>query len=37
MIWLCSIITMWNQYTDSTGGEICTHNKDKMAWTKYQR
>ena len=29
-----NIITMWNQYTESTGGEICTRNKDKtLTWT----
>ena len=27
-MWLGNI-TMWNQYTDSTGDEICTQNKDK--------
>ena len=26
--WLGNI-TMWNLYTDSTGGEICTQNEDK--------
>ena len=30
MMWLRN--TMWNQYTDSTGGETCTQDKDK---TKY--
>ena len=29
MMWLGNIITMWNQYTDSTGDEICTGNKDQ--------
>ena len=36
MMWLGNI-TVWNQYTDSTGGEMCTGNKDKtLTWTKYQ-
>ena len=34
MMWLGNI-TIWNQYTDSTRGEICTQNEDKMTWTKY--
>ena len=28
MMWLGN--TMWNQYTDSTGAEICTQNEDKL-------
>ena len=36
MTWLGDI-TMWNQYTDSTGGEICAQHKGKtLTWTKYQ-
>ena len=34
MVWLWK--TMWNQYTDSTGGKICTQNKGYITWTKYQ-
>ena len=34
MMWLGNII-MWNQYTDSTGAESCTQNKDKMTLTKF--
>ena len=28
-MWLGNILNTWNQYTDSTGGEIFTQNKDK--------
>ena len=30
MMWLRNIITMWNQYTDFTGGKICIQNEDKI-------